>query len=317
MTSPRRMRKTALLAAPLGALALSLPVGGAAAADIVDTLEEQPQFSTLAEAMTAAGITQSLQGEGPYTLFAPTDQAFAQLPAGALDALMKGENREQLKRLLQYHVIEGQEIMAADVLGRQSDVATASGERFSLDGTGQMILLVPARAATAQQQPSTAQPQAAQDAGVPSSPHQEQVLRGEQGGEQPQTAAAGDMPSSPHQEQVLRGGQGGEPQAGAQQPQAQDAGVPSSPHQEQVLRGEQGGEQQTGQTAAAGDMPSSPHQEQVLRGGQDQGIGRDATVVEADIEADNGVIHAVDALLVPPSLLSVLENADTSAVDPG
>jgi Fasciclin domain len=136
----------------------------------------------------------------------------------------------------------------------------------------------------------------AQDTDVPSSPHQEQVLHGEQQGEQPGS-------------QQLSTGQ---PQTGTQE-------VPSSPHQEQVLRGQQGGEQQqpstTPQTEAQGsDMPSSPHQEQVLRGEQpqssqqDTGMLREATVIEPDIQADNGIIHAIDAVLVPQSVLLELES---------
>ena len=130
------------------------------------------------------------------------------------------------------------------------------------------------------------------------------------------------MPSSPHQEQVLRdepvGQQGTQPSAEPAQT-AEESGMPSSPHQEQVLRDEPAAEQQgtqpsaeQPQTAEDSDMPSSPHQEQVLRGQQDgeedQGILREATVVEPDIEADNGVIHAIDALLVPQAMLSTLEN---------
>ena len=292
MTSPRRMLKTALLAAPLGALALSLPAGSAEAADIVDTLEEQQQFSTLAKVIESAGIGQSLQGEGPYTVFAPTDEAFEKLPEGALDELMRKENQDQLRSLLQYHVVEGKEIMAEDAIGKVTDVDTVSGDRLSVDGTGEMILLVPQQAAQGQQQSSQGpgqqgdvQTEVAEASGMPTSEHQQQVLAAEPATEERQTAQGGDMPSLPHQEQVLRdepvGQQGTQPSA--EQPQtAEESGMPSSPHQEQVLRGQQGG--------------------------QDPGILREASVVEPDIEADNGVIHAVDALLVPQSMLSTLEN---------
>jgi len=242
MADRTRMLRAAVLAAPLGALALS-----AQAADIASTIQEQEQFSTLAEAMESAGLVESLQGEGPYTIFAPTDEAFERLPQGVQDALMQEENREQLKRLLQYHVIEGEEIMAGDVLGKQSDVDTVSGDRLSVDGTGDMILLVPEQAAQGQQT------EVAEESGMPTSEHQQQVLAEEPATEERQTAQEGD--------------------------------VPSSPHQEQVLRGEQGGEQQ----------------------------GQQANVVEQDIEADNGVIHAIDTLLVPQSVLSTLENAGTSS----
>jgi uncharacterized surface protein with fasciclin (FAS1) repeats len=335
MTSPRRMLKTALLAAPLGALALSLPAGSAEAADIVDTLEEQQQFSTLAKVIESAGIGQSLQGEGPYTVFAPTDEAFEKLPEGALDELMKQENQDQLRSLLQYHVIEGKQITAGDAVGKVIDVDTASGDRLSLDGTGAKILLVPQQAAQGQQQSSQGpgqqgdvQTEVAEESGMPTSEHQQQVLAAEPATEERQTAQDGDMPSSPHQEQVLRDAPAAEQQgaqAGMEPAQtAEESGMPSSPHQEQVLRDEPAAEQQDAQagteptqTAEESGMPSSPHQEQVLRGQQGgreaPGILREARVVEPDIEADNGVIHAVDALLVPQSMLSTLENAGAAS----
>jgi len=312
MADRTRMLRAAVLAAPLGALAL-----GAQAADIASTIKEQQQFSTLAEAMEAAGLAESLQGEGPYTIFAPTDQAFDRLPQGVQDALMQGENREQLKRLLQYHVIEGEEIMAGDVLGKQSYVATVSGDRLSVDGTGDMILLVPDREAQGQQT------EVAEESGMPASDHQQQVLAQKPATEQRQTGAQdSDMPSSPHQEQVLRGVPATEQQTGTEQPQtaqrgdvqtevAEESGMPTSEHQQQVLAEEPATEER--QTAQEGDVPSSPHQEQVLR--SEQGAeqqGQQATVVEQDIKADNGVIHAIDTLLVPQSVLSTLEEAGTS-----
>jgi len=282
------MLRAMMLAAPLGAVAL-----GAQAADIASTIKEQQQFSTLAEAIEAAGIEDSLQGEGPYTIFAPTDEAFDRLPQGVQDALMREENREQLKKLLQYHVVEGEELKAEDVLGKQSNVDTASGDRLLVDGTGQMILLVP----RSQQQSAQGiheegiETAVAEESGMPASEHQQEVLAEEPATEERQTTAQGDMPASPHQEQVLRDQPAAEPQAGtAQAPTAQD--MPSSPHQEQVLRDQPAAEQRPGQ--------------------QGQGM-RAATVVEPDIEADNGVIHAVDALLVPQSVLSTLESGATSS----
>ena len=362
MADRTRILRATVLAAPLGALALS-----AQAADIASTIKEQQQFSTLAKAIEAAGIAESLQGEGPYTIFAPTDEAFGRLPQGLQDALMKEENREQLKTLLQYHVIEGEEIMAEDVLGKQSDVDTVSGDRLSVDGTGEMILLMPEQAGQTQRQssqgpaqqegvetevaeesgmpasehqqevlaeePATEERQTGAQGDVPSSPHQEQVLRDEPAAEQPgtqqqtgqqagtaqsQTAQESDMPSSPHQEQVLReqpaAEQQGTQQPAMEQPQtAQESDMPSSPHQEQVLSGEQTGTAQP-QTAQESGMPSSPHQEQVLRGEQGgEHQGQQATVVEPDIDADNGVIHAVDTLLVPQSVLSTLESAGAAS----
>jgi uncharacterized surface protein with fasciclin (FAS1) repeats len=207
MAHPTRMLRAMALAAPLGALALS-----AQAADIVSTLKEQQQFSTLAEAIDAAGIAESLQGEGPYTVFAPTDEAFDRLPQDVQDALMKQENQGLLKDLLEYHVIEGQEITAKDALGQQTEVDTASGDPLSIGGTGQMVLLVPEQALQGQQRPAQqgdVQTQVTGESGMPTSEHQQQVLATEPTTGQRQTMTGETaIPSSPHQEQVLRGGQG-------------------------------------------------------------------------------------------------------------
>ena len=355
MTYPRSLFKAAVLAAPIGALALS-----AQAADVVGTIKDQQQFSKLAQAIEHAGMTQSLQGGGPYTIFAPTDQAFDQLPQGALDELMKEENRDQLETLLQYHVVEGQELKAKDAVGKQTEVDTLAGDSLSVDGSGQVVLLVPTgltvtrvgdqviverdvaavtapavEVAPTGQTPSQSgqQTEVTEQGDMPATEHQQQVLREEPSTEQQQTAPqGGDMPSSPHQEQVLRGDQQSEQQqagstgqtppqpgqqSGAQTEVTEQSDMPATEHQQQVLREDPSTEQQ--QTAPqGGDMPSSPHQEQVLRGEQpgeqqqsgqqDTGVLREATVIEPDIQADNGVIHAIDAVLVPQSVLSKLES---------
>ncbi len=82
--------------------------------DIVDTAVADGRFTTLAAALTAAGLVDTLKGEGPFTVFAPTDDAFAKLPAGTVESLLKAENLEQLKSILLYHVVAGK-VMAADV----------------------------------------------------------------------------------------------------------------------------------------------------------------------------------------------------------
>ena len=248
MTSPRSMLRAAVLAAPLSALTLNLPAGSAQAADIIDTLKNQQQFSTLAKAIESAGMAQSLQGEGPYTIFAPTDQAFDQLPQDALDSLMQEENRDQLEALLAYHVIEGQEIAAKDALGKQTQLATLAGDSLSVDGTGEMVLLVPAGLTV--------------------------TGSGDQTETETQVTEGSDMPASEHQQQVMAT----QPDTERQQTMPQDTA-----------------------------MPASPHQEQVLSGQRESGVLREATVIEPDIQADNGAIHAIDAVLVPQSVLSMLE----------
>jgi transforming growth factor-beta-induced protein len=83
--------------------------------DIVDIALADGRFKTLVAAVTAAGLVDTLKGAGPFTVFAPTDDAFAKLPAGTVESLLKPENLEQLKSILLYHVVAGK-VMAADVV---------------------------------------------------------------------------------------------------------------------------------------------------------------------------------------------------------
>lgn len=94
--------------------------------DIVDTAVAAGSFNTLAAALQAADLVDALKAEGPYTVFAPTDEAFAKLPEGTLDTLLKPENKDQLKAVLLYHVVPGK-IMSGDIAG------TAAPE--TLEGT--------------------------------------------------------------------------------------------------------------------------------------------------------------------------------------
>jgi uncharacterized surface protein with fasciclin (FAS1) repeats len=89
------------------------------AMDIVDTAVADGRFSTLVAAVQAAELVDTLKGEGPFTVFAPTDDAFAALPEGTLDTLLLPENKQQLTDILLYHVVPGQ-VMAADVVGLTS-----------------------------------------------------------------------------------------------------------------------------------------------------------------------------------------------------
>lgn len=84
-------------------------------ATIIDVARNAGTFSTLLKALDAADLTTTLEGEGPFTLFAPTDEAFAKLPEGAVEDLLKPENKEKLVALLTYHVVEGQATPSADV----------------------------------------------------------------------------------------------------------------------------------------------------------------------------------------------------------
>ena len=105
----------------IGTVAALLVVGSSQARvdaqqkDIVDTAVAAGSFKTLAAALTAAGLVDTLKGTGPFTVFAPTDEAFAKLPAGTVESLLKPENKAKLVRLLTYHVVAGK-VMAADVV---------------------------------------------------------------------------------------------------------------------------------------------------------------------------------------------------------
>jgi uncharacterized surface protein with fasciclin (FAS1) repeats len=97
--------------------------------DIVEVAVGADNFKTLVAAVKAAGLVETLQGEGPFTVFAPTDEAFAKLPAGTVESLLKPENREKLAGILKYHVVPGK-VMAADV--KTMEAKTAQGQKLKL-----------------------------------------------------------------------------------------------------------------------------------------------------------------------------------------
>ena len=104
----------------------------ARAADIVDTAVAAGSFNTLVTAVKAAGLVKTLKGKGPYTVFAPNDAAFAKLPPGTVDSLLK--NKAKLATILKYHVVPGR-VKAADVAGKSLTVKTAAGLPVNVDGT--------------------------------------------------------------------------------------------------------------------------------------------------------------------------------------
>jgi uncharacterized surface protein with fasciclin (FAS1) repeats len=100
-------------------------------ADIVDTAVSAGSFSTLVAAVKAAGLVETLKGAGPFTVFAPTDEAFAKLPAGTVEALLK--DIPKLKKILTYHVVAGK-VMAADVVKLKS-AKTVEGSEVKIDAS--------------------------------------------------------------------------------------------------------------------------------------------------------------------------------------
>lgn len=100
------------------------------AQDIVATAVAAGSFNTLAAALQAAGLVETLQGKGPFTVFAPTDAAFAKLPKGTVEDLLKPENKEKLASILKYHVVAGS-VLSKDVIGLES-AKTVNGQSLSI-----------------------------------------------------------------------------------------------------------------------------------------------------------------------------------------
>ena len=127
--------KPTILAAAIGL------VGGlgaqAAEKDIVDTAVETGQFQTLAAALEAAGLVETLKGAGPFTVFAPTDEAFAKLPAGTVENLLEPENKDQLTAILTYHVVPGK-VMSQEVAGIDK-ARSVSGKMIDVEVDGSAV----------------------------------------------------------------------------------------------------------------------------------------------------------------------------------
>ncbi len=127
-----RLRHTTL--ALFAALPLVFTSIQVRAQDIVDTAISAGQFNTLVAAVQAAGLVETLKGEGPFTVFAPTDEAFAALPEGTVDNLLKPENQDQLVAVLTYHVVPGK-VMSTDIAGQSLEVESVQGSALSVDAT--------------------------------------------------------------------------------------------------------------------------------------------------------------------------------------
>ncbi len=107
--------------------------------DIVDTAVSAGSFKTLAAALTAADLVDTLKGDGPFTVFAPTDEAFAKLPEGTVADLLKPENKEELAGILTYHVVSGK-VMAADVV-KLKEAKTVQGSMVKIKVKGEMVMV--------------------------------------------------------------------------------------------------------------------------------------------------------------------------------
>jgi uncharacterized surface protein with fasciclin (FAS1) repeats len=127
------------------AVALAIPVTLGAwtvqAADLIQTAEQVGRFSNFLTMLEATGMADLLEREGPFTVFAPTDEAFAQMPPGMLDRLLAED--ELLRKAIQSHIVPDAAIAAAELLGQAVEVATLGGGTLAIDGTAGVIFLVP------------------------------------------------------------------------------------------------------------------------------------------------------------------------------
>lgn len=133
--------KRIAIAFVLSALTLSLAAGAASMGkqDIVDTAVAAGNFKTLAAALKAAGLVDTLKGPGPFTVFAPTDEAFAKLPAGTVEDLLKPENHDKLVAILTYHVVPGK-VMAKDVV-KLHEAKTVNGKDVKIMAEGGKVMV--------------------------------------------------------------------------------------------------------------------------------------------------------------------------------
>ena len=132
-------RLNTLLAAAAIATPMVLSAAPVDAQDIVETAIAADDFNTLVAAVQAAGLVETLQGEGPFTVFAPTDAAFAALPEGTVENLLMEENRDQLVAVLTYHVVAG-EVTAAQVVDLDS-ATTVQGSDISISVADGMVMI--------------------------------------------------------------------------------------------------------------------------------------------------------------------------------
>lgn len=149
MLSLRSIVPAALLLAACGGEATSKPAqdvtnsgtvsSTAGASDILATAEAAGQFKTLAAAIKAAGLEETLKGAGPFTVFAPTDEAFKKLPAGTVESLLKPENKDKLTAVLTYHVVSGK-VPSTDAV-KLTSAKTVNGKALKLAVQGSDLVL--------------------------------------------------------------------------------------------------------------------------------------------------------------------------------
>jgi len=131
--------KAASFVLMLGVLASALPAAAGSGKDIVDIAVSDGNFKTLVAAIQAAGLAETLKGKGPFTVFAPTDEAFSKLPAGTVETLLKPENKEKLKSILLYHVVAGD--VTAEKVMKMSSAKTLDDQELNLMVNGGTVMV--------------------------------------------------------------------------------------------------------------------------------------------------------------------------------
>ncbi|MDX9862516.1 MAG: fasciclin domain-containing protein [Rhodospirillales bacterium] len=132
------LHKASIAAAAAG-LIIGAQAATAAEKNIVDTAVAAGQFKTLAAALEAAGLVETLNGAGPFTVFAPTDEAFSKLPAGTVESLLKPENKAKLVAILTYHVVPGA-VSSADVV-KLDEAKTVNGQTIDITATSSGVMV--------------------------------------------------------------------------------------------------------------------------------------------------------------------------------
>jgi uncharacterized surface protein with fasciclin (FAS1) repeats len=131
------------------ALAIPLTLGAwtVQSADLIQTAEQDGRFNGFLHLLEAAGMVETLKGEGPFTVFAPVDEAFGQLPPGVLEWLLAEENVNVLQTIIQSHIVPGAALLAQDFLDHEVELETLGGAILAVGGTAGVILVLPLEAA--------------------------------------------------------------------------------------------------------------------------------------------------------------------------
>lgn len=132
LSKTKTLMRTKILGALLGIIMLLASPMAAHAADIMDTIAATPNLSTFASAIKAAGIADKLKGQGPFTVFAPTDDAFKRLPANRMADLMKPENKDRLVKLVTYHML-AERLSSKDIADKDFKAKSVNGKDIEID----------------------------------------------------------------------------------------------------------------------------------------------------------------------------------------